>query len=358
MNNKEKIRKLILECKDSNLPRISLVMPTHKKSPDNKKDMILYKNLLHNIKTALEGQYARSIYENTLEKLQKIQEDTMFWMYNSDGLLVLACGDTIETFRLQYPVMEKISVSDAFHIQPIFAQQEIFGKHYLIDLAKDRFKLYRISQNKIIEMNDLEIKTSFSELYDDFDMDSNVNVGTYGGLSGMYHGHREKSEETKKDREKYFRYLDREFKKLHQIDGSHFIFAGTTENIMTFKHISQENFYHELTINHPLSSLKPEEIEEVINDILQPLVDETKNMIEQDIRKSKYNDNYVNDFSIIQEASKEGRIRKLIIKEKQTMAVNIPLDNVVNEVIVYHGDIIVFDEDTIDLKDDITAIIR
>ena len=72
MNNKEKIRKLILECKDSNLPRISLVMPTHKKSPENKKDMILYKNLLHNIKTALEGQYARSIYENTLEKLQKI----------------------------------------------------------------------------------------------------------------------------------------------------------------------------------------------------------------------------------------------------------------------------------------------
>lgn len=358
MNKKDKIKQMILDCQNLDSPKITVVMPTHRKSPENRKDMILFKNLMNDVLTLLESHYPRNTYEKSLVKLRQLQEDSMFWTYNLDGLVIFACGELLETFRLQYSVKEKISVARAFHVQPIFAHQEIYGKHYLIDLAKDRFKMYSINQDKIDEMNDIEIKTSFSELYDDFDTDSNINVGTYGGLSGMYHGHREKSEENKKDREKYFRYLDREFKKLHQLDDSHFIFAGTSENIAIFKSISQESYYHELTINHPLASLKPEDVKDFIRDILTPLEEEKRKEIEQTIRKAQYHEKYVSDFSIIKEMVEMSQIKTLIVKEKQSIAVNIPLDKLVNQVLVYQGNVITYDEGTINIDDDVSAILR
>ncbi|MGE4571297.1 MAG: hypothetical protein AB7E09_00985 [Candidatus Izemoplasmatales bacterium] len=358
MNKKDKIKQMILDCQNLDSPKITVVMPTHRKSPENRKDMILFKNLMNDVLTLLESHYPRNTYEKSLVKLRQLQEDSMFWTYNLDGLVIFACGDLLETFRLQYSVKEKISVAQAFHVQPIFAHQEIYGKHYLIDLAKDRFKMYSINQDKIDEMNDIEIKTSFSELYDDFDTDSNVNVGTYGGLSGMYHGHREKSEETKKDREKYFRYLDREFKKLHNLENSHFIFAGTSENISIFKSISQEPYYHEFTINQPLGSLKADEIKDIVQDFLSPLDEEWKIRIEKEVRKAQYQDKYLSDFSKIKESVDKSKIKTIIIKENQSMAVNVHLDELVNQVIMKDGYIVVFNKDVIDIKEDLAGIIR
>jgi len=359
MNNKERLKQMMKDCQDKESPKISLVIPTHRKSPDNKKDKILFKNLLQDIKVALENNYDRTDYEKALSNLEQLQEETMFWAYTTKGLVVLACDDVLETFKLNYRVNEKISVSDAFHIQPMFVYHEVFGKNYLVDLAKDRFKLFRIQENTIQEMTDVEIKTSFSQLYDDFDEDANVNVANYGGLSGMYHGHREKSQETKKDREKYFRYLDREFKQLHQKEDSDFIFSGTKENIAIFKKIAPDaDYYHELAIEQPIVSMDHKEIEKALSDILQPLYDDALKELERDIRKADQDGKAIYDFDKIKEVAEQGRIQKIVVKEKPTLAVNIPLDEVINQVVQYQGDLIVLEEDSIDLDHEVIAIIR
>jgi len=358
MNNKEKIKEMIRHCKSKESPKISLVMPTHRTSPENRKDKILFKNLVQDIKVALENEYDRTSYEKSLDNLQRLQEDTMFWMHASKGLLVLACDDQIETFKLQEQVDDKISVSNAFHVQPIFKHHEIYGKNYLIDLAKDRFKMYRIQTEGIEEMTDLEIKTSFTELYDDFDQDANVNVASYGGLSGMYHGHREKSNETQKDREKYFRYLDKEFKQIHQKDGSQFVFSGTKENIAIFKKISNQDFYHELTIDQPLASMNHQQVQEKIDQILKPLLEKSMNDIKRDIRKAENEGKCLKDFDAIKQASDQGRVSSMIVIEKPSLSVNIPLDTVINQVITFNGDVIVLDSDDLENYGQYLAIVR
>jgi hypothetical protein len=358
MNYKEKARQLIEETKDLKSPKISLVMPTHKTSPDNRKDKILFKNLLQDLKAALESDYDKANYESTLELLNNLQEDSMFWNHNENGLLVLACGEKVESFRLQEEVDDKISVSDAYHLQPLFMHHDLYGKNYLVDLAKDRFSIYKINNGQIQEMSDTEIKTSFSELYDDFDQDANVNVGNYGGLSGMYHGHREKSNETKKDREKYFRYLDKEFKRLHRLEDSQFIFSGTKENIAIFKKLSQEDFYHELAIEKPLASIKQENLSNKIDEILKPLIEESLESLHNEIRKAEGENKALNDLDSIKDYANQGRIKKVIIKHKPTLSVNIPLDEALNTVIAYGGDIVVLSEDDFKESHDLIAIVR
>lgn len=356
MNNKELVREMIIKCRLLDLPKITLVMPTHRTSPENKKDKILFKNLLHNIKNDLENHYPKSTYETTLEKLNRILDDTMFWMHQSLGLVVLASGHFIETLHLQYQPSAQTLVSSNFYIQPIFKETEILEKNYLVDLAKDRFKIYRINQYQMMEMSDMDIKTSFSELYDDFDSDSNVNVGSYGGLSGMYHGHRDKSSETKKDREKYFRYLDKEFRKLHVQDQSQFIFSGTKENISMFKQIAQVNYYHDSAIDKPLSSIKNNELEEKIKEILTPLLKDKINTIEKEMVKSINNQSLLVDFIEIQKASLEGRVKKAIIKANHLPSNK--LNAVINQIIEHNGEVILMSEDQMKMSNDIIAIIN
>ncbi len=350
MNKKEKISALLKHCEET--PKVTIMMPTNKQSPDNKKDKIQFKNLVQKCRNILEDKYSPPTYEEMLEKLYGLYEDTIFWSYSTEGLVVLGCHDKIETFRLSRSVEALAKVSQIFDLRPIMAFEESIGLHYLVDLAKDRFKLFTIRDHDISEITDHEVKNTFSKLYDDFDYEGNLNVGSYGGLQGMYHGHRDKSLEIKKDRERFFRYLDREFQHLHKERNSHFFFAGTKENISAFKNLAQEKFYHDLAIEKPLSSLKNKEFDDKIENITKTLKEESIQKINKELHDAEHNQKLIRHIEDIKKGIEEQRLAKLYIKG------NVPYHNNYDEILfkavknnvdssVIYSDEIVLEEDVL-----------
>lgn len=347
------IKTLLEKCTGS--PKITMMMPTHRRSPENQKDKILFKNLAQEVRLYLEKYSSRTTFNKISESLQKIQDDTMFWAHTEDGLVVLICEDMIETYQIHHSVKAKTVISDAFHLSPLLSYHETLGHHYLVDLAKDRMKIYHIKKSGIDEMRDHEIFTSFNELFDDFDAEGNLNVGSYGGLQGMYHGHRDRSEEVKKDRVKFFRYLDRELQKLHSIDNSHFFFSGTKNNISLFKSMTDKEYYHDLSIEQPLSSLKNNELEEKISKITQVLEQKSIDILEKEMQRAYHHNKALIGYNEVKQSVGEKSIAKILLND--SLANIKSLDKTINEAILNNIEVIVLKDNEIKIKDQIIGIL-
>lgn len=351
---KDKLLDFVKRCENIEGPKVTICLPTNRKAPENEMDSTVYKNLWQNVKQTLEEKYPRREWQDTLDALSKLSNDSLFWKDSKDGLVVLGCGKEVEIFNLDYQVPEIANVGDSFHLKPLFYFDKIFSGLYLADISKDRISLYEAGVTGVEPVTDTDIKMAFDELFDDFDANSNLNVRS----SGMTHGHRARPEEVEKDRDKYFQYLDKEFEKLSKENDKKFIFAGTSENISQFKNTSKGNYYLEHSISKPVSTLSGETLVNELNEALKP--DETTELdnISAEVERARRDDKFTDSISEIKEALEQGRVAKIILMEDETGTVDNDADEIATSALLSNTEVLALKRDMVDIKERILAIMR
>ena len=353
----KRLNDLLDVCNEKKVPKITIALPTHRTVPENKQDLIVYSNLLKDVKIQLEAGFPKVEWEQTYNKLLQLKDNVDFWNNATDGLVVMACENNLELFLLNHSIKEVVSVGSHFHVQPLFMFEQLYDDYYLIDLGKDRIKIYEVGVGGFEEIIPESIKRKFSDLFDNVDSNANYNSASYSGVSGTSHGHREKSEEEDKYREKYFRYLDKEFKKMYVETGMKFILAGTTENVAAFRSFAQEKIYLDDEINKPLSSLDNAGLLKEIDKLLIPKQEETLEKLNKEIESAIGNEKFIHELKEIGVAATEGRISKLVVVDRIENKVNHELDEMISEALATGSELVVLDSES-EIKHDLMAIIR
>ena len=75
-------------------PCLSLLMPTHRKVPDNLVDRPAYHHLVEALEMALSVAHSRAVIEELLEPFHELGETFRFWEHARDGLAVFAAAGT------------------------------------------------------------------------------------------------------------------------------------------------------------------------------------------------------------------------------------------------------------------------
>lgn len=351
---KEKLHDFVKKCENIEGPRVTICLPTNRKAPENEMDSTVYKNLWQEAKKALEDKYPRREWQETLDALSTLSNDSLFWKDSKDGLVVLGCGKEVGIFSLDYSVPEIASVGDSFHLKPLFYFDQIFAGLYLADISRDRVGLYEVGSKGLEALEDTDIKTAFVDIFDDFDANSNVNVGA----SGTLHGHRAKPEEVEKDRDKYFQYLDKEFDKLSKENDKKFILAGTSENTSKFKNLSKGSYYLDHTISKPLSSLKGDAFVKEIDEALKPDESTELENIATEVERARRDDKFTDSISEIKAALEQGRVHKVILMEDETGTVDSDADEISTAALLSNTEVLALKRDMVDIKERIIAIMR
>lgn len=356
MRRIKRLENIIRTARAAKGPRLSLYLPTHRVSPDNAQDAILFKNLLQQAEKILADNYPRREWEELMNKLRDLQNDSMFWRYTLDGLCILGAGNELAIFRLSQPVAKAVAVEQHFHILPLLAALKTEETAYLADIGRDRLTLYQVAGSQIVPIEDDNIKMHFSELFDDFDPNGDLNVGVYGGLQGSYHGHRARPEEIEKDREKYFRYLDNAFAELYKEDGHPFILSGTSENVNEFQSFAKGNFYLENVIDKPLASLPEGAVDAELERIMKPLHEAYIVGALTRLAQAKQTGACEMSLEEIRKAAEENRIKELLVHTEALFAAE-KLDSVLEAIIDGGGKVTTVD---VALEEDshIAAILR
>lgn len=348
---------LMAELLKAQPPRVSIFIPTHRAFPDNKQDPINYKNKLQEVETLLDAKYPRREWQDTFTALQGLLDDDDFWNHTTEGLAVLAGGGRVATFMLDAPVGPLHYVGKHYHLPPIYPMLQSIGQAYLTDISRDRFSIFQVSREGLEQVELPEVKASFPELFDDFDANSNLNVGSYSGIAGTHHGHRARAEEVAKDREKYFRYLDGAFTKLHRDTGLPMILVGTESNVNEYQQLAKGNFYLD-PIKKPMDSIDPRDLYVKARDILRPYLEKELDALRTRINNKRKENKILLDLGEIRTAAQEGRVELLILPDRPRESESKALDKAAEQVLMNGGTLYSLDWDALALLGGFVAVLR
>lgn len=230
-------------------PCVSLYMPTHRYSPDNKQDPILYRNLLRDMELSLAQKYSRREYRPLLEKFQSYDRDTDFWNYRTDGLVMLGSSDLFQVFELQRPVKELLVVADTFHVKPLLRIVQSADRFQILVLSRHRASLYEGNRDVIDPVALPNVPATITEALGEELTEPHLTVASYGDGSGgphsahgepsMYHGHGGRKDEVDIDAQRFFRVVDRAVLEHHSHpSGLPLLLAALPEHHALFRKVS------------------------------------------------------------------------------------------------------------------------
>ncbi|MGI6730337.1 MAG: hypothetical protein ACOX5F_00355 [Anaerovoracaceae bacterium] len=193
-------------------PFISLYQPTHRRSPENKQDVIVFKNLVKEMEKSLQQKYPKRENQPIIDLFTKLGNDKGFWNYTSDGIAVLYAAGQAIIYKLNRPVKELLVVSDNFHIKPLIRNFQSADCYHALGLNREGFTLFNGNRYGIeeVSLEEDHIPNNFKEALGEYYYSSYISNRAAGGAQGTggYHSYQDKSKIIHADTEKFFRFVD------------------------------------------------------------------------------------------------------------------------------------------------------
>lgn len=249
-------------------PFISLYQPTHRHSPDNLQDPIMYKNLVRKIEDSLKKDYNKRDIEKIMLPFYDLADNKPFWEHAHDGLAILANKDGGIVYLLQRSVKELAVVADSFHIKPLIRTFQSADRYQVLGLNRSQFTIYEGDRYGLSEiLFDEDTPTTIEDMLGDEYNEKYFTAGTYAGPSGVgaYHGHGGKKEVQAKLIEKFFRQVDKyvtdEISKKSNLP---LILVTLDEYHTIFQNISRNPYLQKKRINIDYTALTTEKLNEIV----------------------------------------------------------------------------------------------
>ncbi|WP_312912957.1 baeRF3 domain-containing protein [Stutzerimonas nitrititolerans] len=233
-------------------PCLSLYQPTHRSFPERQQDPIRFRHLVRQLEDSLKQQGWGDQTESLLRPFLALMEDGEFWNHNLDGLAVFACPGYFQFFRLQRRVPELAVANDRMHVKPLVRIAQSADRYQILCLSRDSVRLLGGNRDALDEIplhenvprtladalgSELTDKSQsgFSQGYSRAS-ERGDSMQTEAGGSG-------KQAEIDRDRDRYFREVDRTILEYHsRPSGLPLILAALPEQQSHFRRISHNEY--------------------------------------------------------------------------------------------------------------------
>ncbi|NCR42200.1 MAG: hypothetical protein GPJ21_21675 [Microcystis aeruginosa W13-11] len=105
------------------IPALSILLPTHRTSPDNKQDPILVKNLVDEAKRRLSEEFSKREIEPLFDRLDSLVAE-IDYPYTLDGLALYISPDIAKLYNLPFSVQARVVIDKTFATRDL-----VYGLH-------------------------------------------------------------------------------------------------------------------------------------------------------------------------------------------------------------------------------------
>lgn len=305
------------ECKEC----ISIYMPTSRTAPDNRKDSLIFKNIVNDLEE-------RGNFKSQVSRLRELENDRDFWMYNLDGLAILMNDDNVNIYRLPRDVQEHLAVGERYYLKPLIRNYQSDHRYYALGLGRDNFRLYSGNRYGFREVEIPEEDRLLKHVLGDQLDDNRINVVSQGGTVGNFHGDGAKSAAVKIDTEKFFHYVDDyindNYSKKYKIP---LILVSLTEHQGLFRSFSKNTHLLDKGVDRSYESISSDDFKKYMWEVLEPIYNKkTEDLIDQ-FHIGINNNTATNTIQSTLEAILNDRVRVLVLQSDKTVAGKVDIDN-------------------------------
>lgn len=299
-------------------PAVTIYMPTHRSAspPNMSQDEIRFKNLhAKTVKILKSREDSRQFTPEIDDLLTSISNKREFWEFQTEGLLICARPGQYKLFHLPFECQEYISVSDQFHLAPIFGILNDLQKFYVLIVTQHLPSLL-IGDFYGIKTKDLKLPESIETglKIDEMGQENEQQVSSYSNGNG-YNGRGGFKNPAEEERQRFWRVID-SLVREHTNNAIALILAGIESEISEFRAISRYPNILDSHIEGSYSGAKANDIfmaalslfsDTIIKQEHDQVISEYKELAGQSPSMVGH------DIATIDKAAAEGRIKKLLL---------------------------------------------
>lgn len=310
-------------------PCLSLYMPTHQKHPENLQDIILFKNLVHQMEESLMQKYSSIEVQKYLEPVKALLNNNDIWNHTLDGLAVFSADGIFKVVRLHKSVEELAIVADSFHTKPLRQYLQSVDHFHVLGLTLHDIRLFEGNRHSLSEVElTADTPKTITEALGDELTGKHTTVDSYGGIGGesspMHHGHGGKKEETEKDAERYFRVVAGAiYEHYSKPSGWPLILAALPEHHSLFQKVNKNPLLLPKGIAINPSSVSPDTLAKMAWEIMEPEYNLKLETLVDRFEQARANGKGCDDYKEVAVAAVEGRVDTLLVEADRIIAVRV-----------------------------------
>jgi len=140
------------ELQDVNAyPCLTITLPTHRTSPDNKQDPIRVKNLVTEGINRLLGEFPKREVAPLVDRLNALVAD-IDYQYTLDGLMLAVNRDMAREYVLPFTLDERVVVDDTFFIRDLVHALNRMRRYWVLSLSEQSTRLYAATRADLEEI--------------------------------------------------------------------------------------------------------------------------------------------------------------------------------------------------------------
>lgn len=137
----------------SGYPALTITLPTHRTSPDNRQDPIRVKNLVEQAASRLLAEFSKRDIAPLLDRLEKLTEE-IDYRYTLDGLALFVNRDFARAIQLPFTLKERVHVDETFLTRDLVFAMNRTPRYWVLALSEKPTRLYEATGDDLIEIQD------------------------------------------------------------------------------------------------------------------------------------------------------------------------------------------------------------
>ncbi len=310
-------------------PCLSIYMPTHRKHPENLQDIILFKNLIRQMKESMLQKYSESEVKKYIEPFETLAGDNNLWNQAFDGLAVFSATGLFKVVGVHKSFEELAIVADSFHTKPLRQYLQSLDNFHVLSLTLRDIRLFEGNRHSLTEviLTAGTPKTITEALGDEL-TDKHSTVASYGGSGGeslpMHHGQGGRKEEAEKDAERFFRIVANTiYEQYSKPSGWPLILAALTEHQSLFQKVNKNPLLLTNGIAINPSSVSPDKLASLAWEIMEIEYNLKLDNLVARFEQARANGKGSDDYKEVALAAVEGRVETLIVEADRIIPVRI-----------------------------------
>jgi hypothetical protein len=133
------------------MPSVTITLPAHRTSPDNRQDPIRLKNLVTEATNRLLNDFSKRDVDDVLKKLDALSSN-IDHEQNLDGLALFVSPDVARAERLPFELKERVVVGDSFYTRDLVFAMNRTPRYWVLALSEQPTRLFEAARDDLIEM--------------------------------------------------------------------------------------------------------------------------------------------------------------------------------------------------------------
>jgi hypothetical protein len=151
---------------ETGVPCISIIVPTHRLSPDRIQDPETLSKEVERVKELLNLQYPQSDHTNDMvEKMDELISKIDF-VHSKDGIGIFVSPRISKLVPFSFPVRKKIKAGDAFDSRDLIYNRNTIIDYCVLSISKKNIQLFKAKGEDIQEINNGDFPLHYEETYE------------------------------------------------------------------------------------------------------------------------------------------------------------------------------------------------